>query len=132
MTKQNYKNFTEGTTKARDKINSFKDNLSGNSSKDAIQIDYPNNTKNLATEYKARWQDDLFSQSLMGKQDYVIPEGKSLYLKDSLIAQSGDVLKYDSASNNYFIFNSEGQRQNLSNYTPEVLSNGTFKNTLLN
>ena len=68
----------------------------------------------------------------MGKQDYVIPEGKSLYLKDSLIAQSGDVLKYDSASNNYFIFNSEGQRQNLSNYTPEVLSNGTFKNTLLN
>ena len=131
-TKQNYKNFTEGTTKARDKINSFKDNLSGNSSKDAIQIDYPNNTKNLATEYKARWQDDLFSQSLMGKQDYVIPEGKSLYLKDSLIAQSGDVLKYDSASNNYFIFNSEGQRQNLSNYTPEVLSNGTFKNTLLN
>ena len=131
-TKQNYKNFTEGTTKAKDKINSFKDNLSGNSSKDEIQIDYPNNTKNLATEYKARWQDDLFSQSLMGKQDYVIPEGKSLYLKDSLIAQSGDVLKYDSASNNYFIFNSEGQRQNLSNYTPEVLSNGTFKNTLLN
>lgn len=131
-TKQNYKNFTEGTTKAKDKINSFKDNLSGNSPKDEIQIDYPNNTKNLATEYKARWQDDLFSQSLMGKQDYVIPEGKSLYLKDSLIAQSGDVLKYDSASNNYFIFNSEGQRQNLSNYTPEVLSNGTFKNTLLN
>ena len=133
--KENYKNFTEGTATTRkkinDSINSLKDNLSSNNSNDAIQIDYPNATNNLTTEYKARWQDDLFSQSLMGKQDYVIPEGKNLYVKNQLIAKSGDVLKYDSTSSNYSILNSEGTKQSLTSYPSEFLSNGVFENTLL-
>ena len=133
--KENYKNFTEGTATTREKINdsinSLKDNLSSNNSNDAIQIDYPNATNNLTTEYKARWQDDLFSQSLMGKQDYVIPEGKNLYVKNQLIAKSGDVLKYDSTSSNYSILNSEGTKQSLTSYPSEFLSNGVFENTLL-
>ena len=98
---------------------------------DAIQIDYPNTTKNLTTEYKARMQDDLFSQALIGKQDYVVPEGKNLYVKDKLIAKSGDVLKYNNSSNNYSILSSKGTKQNLTNYSSNFLSNGVFKSTLL-
>ena len=67
----------------------------------------------------------------MGKQDYVIPEGKNLYVKNQLIAKSGDVLKYDSTSSNYSILNSEGTKQSLTSYSSEFLSNGVFENTLL-
>lgn len=134
-TKENFKNFTEGTANAREKINdsinSFKDSLSSNSSNDAIQIDYPNNTNNLTTEYKARWQDDLFSQSLMGKQDYVVPEGKNLYVKNQLIAKSGDTLKYNSSSSTYSVLSSEGTKRNLANYSSEFLSNGDFSDVLV-
>ena len=134
-TKENFKNFTEGTANAREKINdsinSFKDSLSSNSSNDAIQIDYPNNTNNLTTEYKARWQDDLFSQSLMGKQDYVVPEGKNLYVKNQLIAKSGDTLKYNSSSSTYSVLSSEGTKRNLANYSSKFLSNGAFSDVLV-
>ena len=76
-------------------------------------------------------QDDLFSQALIGKQDYVVPEGKNLYVKDKLIAKSGDILKYNNSSNNYSILSSKGTKQNLTNYSSNFLSNGVFKSTLL-
>ena len=129
-TKQNYKNFIVGTTKARGKVNSLKDNSSKETASvfkndESASNEKYNNHKieNLQSDFESIKDMKYFVEN---KQDIVIPKGKHLYIDGLKTIGTDYTFRFNEDTDKYHIVMSNGKFSNTS-YTLNEMSKAEIK-----